>query len=175
MKPEKSVKFAGFKAQAESLELSFGLRVATFSLHASGGSVVQKPFSVTVPDGAEIEAVVTQEDLLRFVQTKTPDNVRIEALHLNPKGIVVVAAVKMLLEIKGNALCQLQILDGKQLHVVLEEVDIMGVGAKGLVQNQLDQLNPVFDAAELPLPVTLTSVELGTGILTLRGVAQPPQ
>lgn len=96
-----------------------------------------------------------------------------EALHITPKGIVVTASIRVLIELKGNALCQLRIEDRKRIIVVLEEVDVMGVGAKGLVQNQIDQINPVLDAADLPFNIELTEVELRSGELVIRGTANP--
>lgn len=160
-------------AQILNLELPFGLVVDSFRLSASGGSAETKPFSLSLSESALVEATVSQGSLLNFLTRESPGNVRMEALHITPKGIVVTASIRVLIELKGNALCQLRIEDRKRIIVVLEEVDVMGVGAKGLVQNQIDQINPVLDAADLPFNIELTEVELRSGELVIRGTANP--
>jgi hypothetical protein len=53
------------------------------------------------------------------------------------------------------------------------EVNVLGAGPRQLVQKQLDSINPVIDASELPLNVTLGSVEVGGGKVLLKGRLSP--
>ena len=79
----------------------------------------------------------------------------------------------LLVELKVTAVATLRIVGGKQMWIDVESVDVMGAGAKNLVQSQIAKINPVLDAADLPLDATLESVEVGEGKVVLHGTVSP--
>jgi hypothetical protein len=50
----------------------------------------------------------------------------------------------------------------------------LGVGAKNMVQSQLEKINPVLDAGQLPVAAEITSFEITGGKLILYGNILPP-
>jgi len=74
--------------------------------------------------------------------------------------------------VKVKAECGLAIRDRKQLVVELHSVDVAGLGAKGLVRKQIEQINPVFDIGELPLEGALEAVQIGDGLIKVRGTLE---
>jgi len=74
---------------------------------------------------------------------------------------------------KASAICTLRIQEGEALYVDLESVDVLGVGAKNLVQNQLDKINPVIRMSDLPIEAALTDWVIEDGKLILEGDVHP--
>ena len=99
----------------------------------------------------------------------------IGSVIVRPHGIIVEASVSILIRIGGTATCRLKIEDEKRLLVELVSAEFLGVGASGLIQNQLEKLNPVLDTDDLPLPVALKEVRLEQGVLRIFGTALPPE
>ena len=79
----------------------------------------------------------------------------------------------LVFDVPAKAVCTLRIVDGQKLFVDLESVEILGAGAKNLVQSQLDKINPVLDADSFPISATLTEVTTDAGVVTVRGTAAP--
>ena len=61
----------------------------------------------------------------------------------------------------------IEIVDGKQLHVILEDADPFP--ARGLIESQIENANPIFDAADLPFAVTIERTEIEAGQLRAFG------
>jgi hypothetical protein len=92
-------------------------------------------------------------------------------------GTVTVHASKtVLIEIRAKAVAHLTIVDSKSLHIELDSVELLGgAGLTNLVRQQVDGMNPIFDARELPVPMTLESVEAADGVVRVFGLIEPPQ
>jgi hypothetical protein len=133
----------------------------------------KKPFRIELSKPGELEVMVSEKSLEKFLNEKAPGNMSgLEVTLLNGK-IYVKGTAHIIVPIPAAAVCTLRIEGGQQLFVDIESVDVLGVGAKKLVQNQLDEINPVLDARDLPLEARLTSATVSQGAIVLRGEVEP--
>jgi hypothetical protein len=127
---------------------------------------------VTMAQAGTLEALILEPNLAAFLNKQAPGGLKDFQVELKEGKIHVQASVMIM---KASAVCNLRIQDGTTLYVDLESVDVMGVGAKHMVQSQLDKINPVLDTKDLPLDAYLTGYEISEGRLILRGNLSPKQ
>jgi hypothetical protein len=151
-----------------------GLEVAAVRLWGDGASFQTEPFQYQVDRPASVEAMILCSHLEAFILGKVPDNVQEISLKLEPGKILVKAVVRMILPMTANAVCTLRLVEGKQVFVDVESVEMLGAGVKSLVQKQLDSINPVLDASSFPFEVTLDEVLVEEGRIVARGKVAPP-
>lgn len=150
-----------------------GLTIAAVVLRGEGARFQTEPFAYEMDGEADLEALIHESALEAFVKKKAPDNIEDIWVSLVPEKVYVRAVVRMILPVTANAVCTLRIENGKQVFVDLESVEVLGAGVKGLVQKQLDAINPVLDLAELPLDVRLTQIRIEDEKLIAVGKASP--
>lgn len=131
----------------------------------------QDPFALKMQQPGEIEAKVSGAAVAEFLDKKAPGGLRDFQVNVKDGQLFINATAKMIFDVKAGAVCKLRIVDARQIFVDLVSVDVMGVGAKNLVQQQLDQVNPILDVAQFPLDVELQSVEANDGFITVKGAA----
>lgn len=141
------------------LKLPMGLMVDEVQLDAPSVTVEKEPFSASSPQDPKVTAIISSTSLEAFLEKQAPGGLRNFKVKIDDK-IRISASVRMIIEIKANIVCHLEIVDGSKLIVVLDDVGIVGVGAKNLVQQQIDKVNPLLDTSTLPIHVTLDNVEL---------------
>jgi hypothetical protein len=161
-------------ATLKGLNLPVGLRIDEMHIEAEGLQLQTDPFAASLTTPGTFEVFVGDTSLANFVARKTPPNLRI--LSVNGKGgqLLVNAAVTMILELPASAVCTLRLVDKRFLYVDLVSVNVMGAGATGLVQAQLEKINPVLDANDFPVRATLEAVEIVDGGVKLSGTVAPP-
>jgi hypothetical protein len=150
-----------------------GLVVDEVKVDGQGASIQTSPFSITLEHRAAVEGHVAALDLTDFLNMKSPGGVKDFALSIRDGRLFIEATARVIVEMRAKVVCTLRIHEGTQLFVDLESVDVMGVGAKGMVQGQLDQINPILDTSDLPLSVTLERVVLDHDRIVLYGTAAP--
>jgi hypothetical protein len=148
------------------LKLSVGLTINAVTLTGNGVTVRSDPVSVLTPVPGALEALILGPNLADFLDRQAPGGLKNFQVELRDGKIFVQANVMIM---KASAVCTLRIQDRRQLFVDLESVDVLGIGAKNMVQGHLDKINPVLDVAELPFDVELTGYEIEDGKLVLRG------
>ncbi|HMS55402.1 MAG TPA: LmeA family phospholipid-binding protein [Fimbriimonadaceae bacterium] len=168
-----SVQVGQIQAVFKSVRLPFGLLVDEMHVEGADLLVTTEPVGVKLPSAGNVIARVGEASLNEFLRLKVPKEVRDPVASIADGQIIVEATVRMIVELRAVARCSLQIKGGKQLHVVLDTVEVAGLGAKSLVQGQLDQINPVLDAAEMPLPMTLEQANILEGMIEIRGTIGP--
>jgi hypothetical protein len=166
---------ATLDAELGGVVLPMGLRLDRATIRGRGLHLNKDPFSIELGQPGELEVRVKEDALAEFLEQKAPAGLRDFEVQLREGRIYVKASIRMILEVRGLAICRLKIEEGRRLLVELESVDVMGVGAKNLLQAQLDQVNPVLDTDDLPLRATLTSVDVEEGEVVLRGEVLPPE
>ena len=153
--------------------LPMGLRVARVDVAGSGGAVEDATFALTLAAPGTLVAEVLEAELAVFLETQAPGGIHDFSVRAQDGKLYVRAKKTLLVDLKITAVASLRIVDERQLWIDVEAVDVMGAGAKNLVQGQIDKINPVLDAADLPLAARLTSVEVGDGKVVLRGTVAP--
>ncbi|MEQ1934115.1 MAG: hypothetical protein ABL962_09580, partial [Fimbriimonadaceae bacterium] len=134
------VKIGALGASFENVMLPMGLMISHLIVQGSSATIHTKPLKIELQTPGKVEAHITEAALAAFLEKESPGgmkNISISALngkiHLN-------ATVKMLFEFKAEAICTLRIVDGKQLYVDLESVEMAGVGAKNLAEQQIEKI-----------------------------------
>ncbi len=162
-----------FHAEFGGVKLPFGLELDRVAVSGHGVGIQREPFAIEVEEPGTLEATVTDLGLQAFLEKKAAGGLRDFFVQLSEGEVHVHATARMIVEIRAVAICTLDIVDGTQLFVRLKKVDVLGVGARGLVQKHLDEINPVLDVADLPVSATLTAVEVGGGKIVIRGTVAP--
>ena len=172
--PSKEASVGAWEVVLNDLVTPMGLTIAAVVVRGDGAKLRTEPFAYEMDGEADLEALIHESALEAFVKTKVPDNIQDIWLSLLPEKVHVRAVVRVILPVTANAVCTLRIEDEKRVFVELESVEVLGAGVKGLVQKQLDAINPVLDVADLPLEVRLTEIRIEEGRLVAVGKAKPP-
>lgn len=152
-----------------------GLILQSARLSGSALLLLGEPFDAQVSEPGNVEVEVSAEHLQQFLNERSPGGLRDFFVQIAEDKIHVHATARRIIEVRAASICHLQIEDETKLIVVLDKVDVLGVGARGIVQGYIDQANPVFDAATLPVDLKLHTVEARAGVLTLRGTVRPKE
>jgi hypothetical protein len=169
------VEVGPFSFVFQQLRLPMGLNVARVDVQGTGATIDAKPFTLVLDRPGRMEAHVLERDLSEFLEVQAPGGLHGFDVRAEEGKLKVRAKKTLLVDLKIDAVATLRIVDGRQLWIDVESVDVMGAGAKNLVQSQLAKINPVIDAADFPVDATLTMVEVGNGEVVLYGTVAPPK
>lgn len=158
-------------ATLHGVMLDIGLRLDEVRIESRGASLGGDPMGLSLTEAAHAEVRVGPESLKRYLESKGPDVLREIEIAFRDGLIHIDAVARIMFEVSVKASCHLRIEDGKRLLVELDHVDVAGIGGRGLVQGQIDKINPVFDAADLPLDLTLEAVTIQDTAIVLTGRA----
>lgn len=163
-----------YEAHLTGVILPMGLRLDRIHLSGVGLSILAKPFEAKVQRPGRLEVVITDIDVAKFLDQEAPAGLKNFQVEIVAGKLIVSAVKNMIIDVKARAICTLRVMGGTQLFVDLEAADVMGAGnIKGLLEKQLEELNPVFDTADLPLNARITTVEAEAGRILLRGEVAP--
>ncbi|HVL37858.1 MAG TPA: LmeA family phospholipid-binding protein [Fimbriimonadaceae bacterium] len=170
------VGIGSWDATVRKLATPMGLVVDEVRLRASAETAITtKPFAVTLEKPATLEARISEQGLAAFLNAQSPGGLKDFQVQLSDGKVTASASARMLIEIRATAVCTLKIVDGRQIWVELQQVEVFGgINAKGLVEGQLEKVNPVLDVSDLPLRVILTGVAIDSGYVIVYGEALPP-
>lgn len=170
-----SLSIAAFVTTLDEVRLPVGLTVRSIRLNGAGLDISTDPVTLSLPSPARFEAEVDEAGVQAFLNQKAPGGLKNFVVKIVDGEIRVEAVLKVLIELKASAVCRLAIVGGQRLMVELQSAEMLSVGAKTLIQSQIDNVNPIFDVAQLPLPVTLETVEAVDGAIKLTGTVSPPE
>ena len=162
-------------AELLDVKLPFGLVLDAVRVRGNGLTIQDSPLKFNLPKPGTLEVEIGPRSLAAFLESKSPGGLRNFNVLVHQGIIEITAAKKVIVDVKVVCTCRLRVVDGRQIWVDLETVEVMGGSLKNLIQSQLDEMNPVFDAKDIPIPATLTSVTMDAGLITIRGTVAPPQ
>ncbi len=146
--------------------------LSSLRIQAGRATIAGEPFRAEFEGGATFEAEIDEDTLQEFVASRVPQGIQVQSVSLVPGEIHVRASVRMLIELSAVAVCVLRVEDGTRVFVDALSVDALGGGATGMVQRQLDEVNPVLDVSGLPFSVKLSGVEVAAGRILVKGTAK---
>lgn len=152
----------------EKLQLSNGLVVDHLEASADDLTIRQDPVSASLEAPGTVKATLSEGTLTEFLNEQLPAAVRKVEVQCVGGRLQIAAIAKVIFEVKVLALCRLEIVDGKQIFARLESVD-PGGPIRSLIESQIERVNPVFNADDLPIPVSLVSTQVEAGTLTVNG------
>lgn len=158
-----------FEAVFRNILLPFGLMVDAVKVSGQESTVTKHPFEVNFEKPGHVLATVSAVNIAAFLNRKGPGGLHDFEVKLEGGKLLISASVKVVVDVNVSAICTLEIREGKQMWVVLEKVEVLGVGARRLVEKQLERINPVLDADDLPFKIDLESVTVSEGELILVG------
>jgi hypothetical protein len=173
MGSDSAVHVGAFEAVFRQVRLPMGLVVDEVRLAAVKGLLDKDPFQIHLEKPGTLLVRVLEKDLEAFLEKEAPGGLRDFEVSAKDGRINVCGTLKMIFDLRAAAICTLRIVNQRRLFVDLESVDVMGVGAKSLVEAQLEKINPVLDVEELPFEVLLDSVTIEPGVIVLTGTAMP--
>lgn len=152
-----------------------GLRVDDVRLYGRGLHLVREPFAAQLQSPGKLEVFVSETSLAEFLERQAPAGLKDFKVEARDGKLFVKAVKTMIVAIPATAVCALRVEEGKRLMVDLESVEVAGgASIKTLVQNQLDRINPIVDAADLPMVnATIEEVRMENGGVILTGQVVP--
>jgi hypothetical protein len=167
------ISIGGFEARFYNVKTPMGLVLTEARVKGVNTIIGHKPLHVEMLKPGDIEAHINEQALAVFLNEEAPGGLQNFQVELKDGKIALQATMTMIIPIKAAAVCTLRIVDGRQIFVDLESVDVFGVGATGLVESHLAKVNPVLDVSTLPLDVLLKDVTIKEGLVIVTGTAQP--
>jgi len=151
-----------------------GLNVDDVRLAGRGLRLQRKPFEAQVSEPGDLEVFVSEGSLADFLNRLAPAGLTNFSIDARDGKLHVRATKVVLLPIPATAVCTLRVVNQQQLFVDLESVEVAGgASIKTLIQSQLDRINPLVDAADLPLQAKIDRVTVENGGVVLRGTVSP--
>ena len=167
------VAIGGFEARFYNVKTPMGLVITEARVKGVNAVISTDPVKVEMLKPGEFEAFIDEKALTVFLDEQAPGGLRDFEIELKEGKLFVKASLVVIVPMRASAVCTLRIVDGKQVFVDVESVDVMGVGAKGLVEGHLSKVNPVLDVADLPLKVELSSIAVEDAKVVVKGTAKP--
>lgn len=151
-----------------------GPNLDTVTIQAVGASFSTDPFSLKLSEPAEISIEVSPTSIARFLNEKKPGGLGDFEVRLHDGQLKVSATMRVLVGIRAEATCRLQLIDNQRIEVELIGLAGPVAGFKGAIEEQLRKVNPIFDAAKLSWNVELTSLVVADKAIHIRGTISPP-
>lgn len=170
-----STLFSADKVEANltNVRLSNGLVISEIALEIEEFSLSAGDHAPASPRQGNVVATLTEAHLSQFLDTTLPSAVKKVEVQLVGGRIQVAAIAKVVFDIKALALMHIELVDGKELNVILDEADPFP--ARGLIESQIEKANPIFNAADLPFEVTIERTEIEAGLLKAFGTFRLPE
>lgn len=166
---QKSLSLGGVNAFLRQIELEMGLLVDEVEIESGAARVGLSPFSFELSEAAPVSVRISASSVEKFLNLKAPSGVKDFAVELKDGKIRIQATVKLVFEIRAGVVCRIEIEGEQKLLVVLESVDSVASMARGMIESQIEKVNPLLDASELPISVHMKTVEIEDGWIQLTG------
>lgn len=165
------IKLASLAAFAQELELPIGLVLTEVEVQTGPALFEDMKFEVVDPGNVTVR--VSPDSLQAFIATKLPPMIRDLKISLKNGLIHATATAKVVVEVTATAMLRPVIFEEKELR--LEVVDFEGPGvARGIMEKQIENQNPVFKTADLPFPLLLNRVEVSDQLIVEGTWSLPP-
>lgn len=165
---QKPLRIEGLVLTATGIRLPDGLALDRLEIEAADASIELETRTPSLPGGAAARAFLSAAGLQFAIQDRLPALISDLQISLEPGAIIMDCRVKFVFEIPIRARFGLRIVDASKLNIFLIDVD-KGGPVPGLLSGQLDQVNPVFNATDLPVPFSLHAVEIGNDFVVVQG------
>lgn len=162
------IKSKAVAAFAQDVELPMGLILDEVEIRAKNVAW-EDSLSLTTP--AEALVRVSEASLQTFVASQLPPIVQNLQVRFVNGLILATASMKVVFEVSATAHLVPEIINGQSIHLKLVKFEGPSV-ARNMLESQIDQRNPVFEASSLPMTINLDRVTVGemleiAGTLTL--------
>lgn len=165
------VSLASLAALGHDLTLPIGLNLDEIEVHAE--RLTFENGALKLSEAAKVSVRVSEASLEAFVVNQLPPLLRDPRVRFEGGLLLVTATVKVLVDITATARLRMVLHGEDELHLELVDVDKPGP-VHGIVEKQIENLNPVFKTADVPIPLALEEVRV-TDRLELLGRFRLPE
>ncbi len=158
-----------FSIQLDYVKTPPGLIIDKLTITGERITIEGEPFAVDMKKPGNVVARISQDSVAHFLGYKDLGKVEELTISFEPGMIHVDAGVRVGVKISAKVECGLRIEDGSRVMVVVKSAKVLGLGPKGLVQQVIDDINPIFETSMIPIPLTLNEVEIMHEAVELRG------
>ncbi|MCC6686576.1 MAG: LmeA family phospholipid-binding protein [Fimbriimonadaceae bacterium] len=151
------IKSRAVAAFAQDVELPMGLILDEVEIRAK--NVAWKD-GLSLANPAEALVRISEARLQAFAASQLPPMVHNLQVRFCEGLILATASVRVVFEVSATAHLALEIVNSQSLHLKLVSFEGPSV-ARSILENQIAQRNPVFEATSLPMPITLDRVAVG--------------
>ncbi len=148
-----------------------GLIVDLIEIDSTNPKVAVDPFGVELDEAAKAAIHIAQTSVAQFLESQAPGGLSGVVVNLVDGQLHIQSTAQVVVPVTAQALCSLEIVEGKQLKVVLDEVS--PTAGRGIVEAQLERINPVVDTNDLPLNIEMTHIDLSDGWISIYGNVSP--
>ncbi|MBL8060544.1 MAG: hypothetical protein JNK63_07510 [Chthonomonas sp.] len=147
-------------AFAQNVKLPMGLVLDEVEVKAAG---ISFDGDASLLEPAQVIARISPESLTTFVAAQLPPIVQRVEIGFKEGLIVARVVVKLVVEVTATARLLPEIQDKKSLTLKL--VDFEGPAiARGFLEKQIADRNPVFESASVPFPLDLDDVQVNESL-----------
>jgi hypothetical protein len=151
-----------------------GLEVDTVVLGGSDVTIQPSPFAISGPTPISAEVTITAAAIQALLAEKAPGGLSGIQVVIDDGQIIVTGTKRILVDIPATAKCRLRIFEGSQIFVDLVSVEVLrGASLTNVIRSQIDALNPLIDAADLPIALTFSEIVSDEGTIRVRGSVPP--
>ena len=168
---EKRIEFDYLSAMLQGVVLPQGPKIDQLIISSPAAEISVKPFELKLQQAAEIEARVGEKSLAEFLNDMAPGGLSGFHAECIDGQIRVKAKAKFIVDIPVEAVCTLRIQDGRELHVELVSVNVLGGGATSLVEDQIKKVNPILKRDDVPFDFEMNTVEIADHAVIIKGRA----
>lgn len=160
--------FSGLDLALNGLDLDFGLSLRRIRLRAERGTLVfREPIGLSLPSPARLLLEIEQDAIAAFLERQSPGGLKDFAVEARGGLLHVKATARVVFDVRAAVRCALSIEPPSQLRVLLEGADSVAAIARGMIEAQLEKVNPIIDLARLPFSAAFRSVEIEDGVVRL--------
>jgi hypothetical protein len=158
---------------AHGFVLPVGLRVDDLRIEAHGPSaeIADGGFTWSATQPVTVVANVHEGSIAAFIEHKSGGTVSGVSVSARDETLTIDATARVIIPVRAAAICRLVIEDSRRL--VVELVDVSLAPARGLIEAQLAQINPILNAEDFPFDAEIVSAEAQDGVVTVRALARP--
>ncbi len=150
-----------------------GPTLSEVALGSTGLHISGPPLGAFLDRPAGVHVTIKTHDLQEFIDKNLGDRFRDCVVHVTHEGIRLEGQIKALLAVPFTAEVMPIVKGDRQIEIELISASIMGASTPGMVQSQLDKLNPVFDTTKFPVDLRLVSVTCEYGQIRIVGELTP--
>lgn len=167
------VKVGSIEAVFRSLQLPVGITIDEVAVIGADAIVSENPFGIELDQPGKVLARLGEKSLSDFLDGQAPGGLRDFRVELVGGFVHIRATAVVLIAVPVQAVCTLRIHEGRQLFADLESVNVLGMGARSMVEAQLEKINPIVDAKDIPLDMEFVRVTVEQGFVELEGRIRP--
>ncbi len=163
----KAIKATELSIRAKALLMPNGLRLEMVEILFPQASAGLDPF--VLPEGtcAEIEIVVSAQDIENYLNAKSPQGLTNFSVKIESGSITVLAVARVIIPLQVGAQGHL-IFENNKLLFVLDRAEVAGAKApESLVRDHIEKVNPLIDLTALPVMSRLKSLDLVEGSIRM--------